>query len=325
LEGDTNTPSRLAVAYAQLWGGLETKCLRNVNYVLLFEKAASGIPIDRPKGAQETFVQQEWTNAACKISDTRVRLADRHGTPTLGEFKPDMVMYTRTSSPSDASTPVDAIEGIIELKSDLVNLAENEYLGQAVTYGREVLELHPFRAFVYVFLANSTQIIALRVEQDAVYYTSAMPLSEGTPWLRGMLTQSEEQLGSQPLPRLVVNNVFVIPEKYIGRGRSSAAYSAKIGASATERVVYKRFFKKEAEAFKAEWTMLSSDALKPLAAEIRVPMIIASLAADQVLVISPFAKQFRRQSSSTAPLMQGSFLTMYKSAHFHRPASTAFD
>lgn len=82
-----------------------------VTSVLLFPKAATGIAVAAPATPTEPAVQQQWCIAAEGVVDSRVALKDRHGTPTLGLWKPDFVMYTRAAISQHALNPVGSIEG----------------------------------------------------------------------------------------------------------------------------------------------------------------------------------------------------------------------
>lgn len=276
-----------------------------MEYVLLFDLPPEEGGFEfRRLGASplpERVVQRLWTAAAESLASTRVLIADCHGVATLDDEQPDLVLYTRAEVSAQQPNPVQAIEGIGELKADDVLLGGKACLGQVLHYSRLVLDKQLGREFVYAFLANSTHILFMRVLHDCVYFTSSMPLAQGTPWLTALLDKRPAVLGSPSLPRVTLGNDQVVTvEAPIGRGRSAIAYRAKHG---NVSVVYKRFFVQD--AFTTEATLLQSEELRPLSG--RIPAVIASVPAEHILVISPYATQLRRHPGSPAPLINSAF------------------
>lgn len=134
-----------------------------------------------------------------------------------------------------------------------------------------------------------------RVTNDKVVYTTALPLAEGTLWLRGLLVASQEQLGSPPLPPIVSGSKRLVLGKV-----TPLLYQALLGSNS---VVYKLF--RSQEAFAAEESVLGLALLSPLAAAGRIPKLVAKSPADWVLVIAPLATQLARHPSSSSPCLTG--------------------
>jgi hypothetical protein len=259
----------------------------------------------RPKKEDNTdTVQGIWTRRIPSINKSvgklghQLVLFDGHEEQTLGQRKPDDVLYLKNRARSEFHIVALGDNKARPIKRESFTDEDKQHL---VDFLMELISQQPFRQQATGYLNNGHIIqffrLTRRPESDLLEFTRELLIKdEGGQYLAGLLCTVPSELG-YCLPHVSIKGQELTLSRILGRGGSAEVYCSERDGN---DVAVKVFRVGREEDFRQELSTLqllaTNKTTKSLCGK-SVPKIVHSSEADRVLVLSPVGAHF--QTSGT--------------------------
>ncbi|RHZ88242.1 hypothetical protein Glove_25g31 [Diversispora epigaea] len=207
-----------------------------------------GMFTDPPSPKVSVNILQEYFINECKqlqrSKNSKLVVEDVYSIPLLATRNPDFVFIAK-------GCPLDALHVVAvgEIKKQVNNKFSNADVGQAVSFGEKVLQLQPWRSYVYVVLTDCKLIVIYKVtrcnfnnEGTRFSYEYVLPANlnyeskdcppNGWKYLVTIMECDQEKLGwVDPLLKFDSDTVRLV--RSISAGRTSIVYEGKLNETNT--------------------------------------------------------------------------------------------